>query len=160
MTRHNLNSHISWLLSHKVTPPSGVHASALINPTTAEPVHASFLEEGAEEDISRALPSPPQHSRAAQLVDVVQAFARPALPASLTAQSHLQNSRQTLTDESMGKLTSASRSARPTLMSQHQLATPASTTYSTATPSLTSTYTQFLKSNEDHGKFQRRSHQH
>ncbi len=158
MTRHNLNSHISWLLSHEVTPPSGVHARALTNPTTAEPINGSFLEEELEEDIARALPSPPQHQRAVQSVHAAQPFVRPALPASLAAHSHLQNSRQALTDESMGRLTSAPRSKKPTLMSQNQLATPASTTSSTGTPSFTKAYSQFLKDTEDHGKVERSIH--
>lgn len=150
MTRHNLDSHISWLLSRKVTPPSGVHARAPTNSTRGDPVSANPVEEEAEQEIRRAPPSPPQHRGAAQVVNAVRAFARPALPASVTAKSQLQESRQVLTDESMGKLSSATRSTRPGLMSQHQLATPASTTSSTAASytshtSLNSNYVTFLK---------------
>ncbi|KAL2064908.1 hypothetical protein VTL71DRAFT_4048 [Oculimacula yallundae] len=150
MTRHNLNSHISWLLSRKITPPSGVHAAAPTRSIREDPVDEDLAgeeEEELDQDVSRAPPSPPQHRGAAQVVNVAEAFARPALPALVTAKPQLHQSRQTITDEAMGKLSSASRSTRPGLMSQHQLATPASTTSSTAAShiSFTSNYNAFAK---------------
>lgn len=147
MTRHNLDSHLSWLLSRKVTPPPGVHARAPANSTRGNPVSADPVKEEATQEIPRSPPSPSRHRRVAQVVNVVEAFARPALPASVNAKSQLQDSRQVLTDEAMGRLSSATRSTRPGLMSQHQLATPASTTSSTAASysSLNSNYVNFLK---------------
>lgn len=153
MTRHNLDSHISWLLSRKVAPPSGAHARFTTSTTTVEPANASPVETEAEEDIQRILPSPPRPQRVVQPVHVAPAFARPALPPSVAARTYLQAPVQALTDESMG-ITSAKKSTRPGLMSQHQLATPASTTSSAATSSsLTKNYTSFLKDKTDHGGF-------
>ncbi|KAH7364424.1 QDE3-like protein [Rhexocercosporidium sp. MPI-PUGE-AT-0058] len=151
MTRHNLDSHISWLLSRKVTPPSGVHARATANSTRGDPVNADPVGEEADQETRKAPPSPFQHRRAAQVVNVVGTFARPTLPASVTTKSQLQEPRQVLTDEAMGKLSSATRSTRPGLMSQHQLVTPASTTSSTAASytSLSSNYVTFLKEGQD-----------
>ncbi|KAK0118944.1 ATP-dependent DNA helicase sgs1 [Cadophora gregata] len=147
MTRHNLESHISWLLSRKVKPASGVNAGVQTYSTGHESVNANAVEEEADLDIPRAAPSPPQHQRPAHVVNVVETFARPALPASVTAKSHLQDSRQVSTNESMGRLSSTTRPSRPSLMSQHQLATPASTTSSTAASctSLSSSYMNLLK---------------
>ncbi|PBP18521.1 QDE3-like protein [Diplocarpon rosae] len=154
MTRHNLDSHIAWLLSNTVAPPSGAHARVSVDSTAAEPVNESPAEEEAEEETQRAPPSPPRTRQVAPLVDAAQLFARPALPPSIATRSNLQESRQALGDESMGRLTSSSRSTRPGLMSQNQLATPASTTSSTAAPSsLTNNYSAFLKvtGNNVHG---------
>ncbi|CZS91539.1 uncharacterized protein RAG0_02132 [Rhynchosporium agropyri] len=156
MTRHNLDSHISWLLSRKVNPPSGVHARGLNRSTNREDLsEADIVAEEEEEEeveeidqeIPRAPPSPPHHRRAVQDINVSEAFARPALPASTTAKARLQNSREIVKEESMGKLSSATRSTRPSLISQQQLATPASTTSSTAAShiSLTSNYSAFLQ---------------
>ncbi|KAI9053676.1 hypothetical protein LZ554_002630 [Drepanopeziza brunnea f. sp. 'monogermtubi'] len=154
MTRHNLDTHITWLLSHRVAPPSGAHARVSTNSTTAGLVNASPVEEEAEEEeeTPRSLPSPTRPQRIARPVDVAQAFARPALPPSIVARTYQQEPSQALTDESMGGLKSANKSTRPGLMSQHQLATPASTTSSTASSSsLSRSYTNFLKDNNDHG---------
>ncbi|KAJ5032691.1 uncharacterized protein L3040_009286 [Drepanopeziza brunnea f. sp. 'multigermtubi'] len=154
MTRHNLDTHITWLLSHRVAPPSGAHARVSTNSTTAGLVNASPVEKETEEEEEnpRFLPSPTRPQRIPRPVDVVQAFARPALPPSIVARTYRQDPSQALTDESMGGLKSANKSTRPGLMSQHQLATPASTTSSTASSaSLTRSYTNFLKDNNDHG---------
>lgn len=144
MTRHNLDVHISWLLSHKVTPPAGVHARA---PTAHNTSSRQSLEEEEEfRDIPEAPPSPPRNLRAPRTVDVAQNFARPALPASVTVRSQLQEARGIPVNDSMGRLTSAPKSSRPGLMSQHQLATPASTTSTTAgSSSLSRSYSTFLR---------------
>lgn len=147
MTRHNLEGHISWLLSRKVTTASGVNGRATTNSTREDPVNSRTVEEEADQGIPRAPSSPVHHRRTAQGINVVEAFARPALPASASAKARLQEPRQALADDSMGRLSSTARSSRPGLMSQHQLATPASTTSSTAASctSLSSTYMTFLK---------------
>ncbi|KAH7417089.1 QDE3-like protein [Cadophora sp. MPI-SDFR-AT-0126] len=147
MTRHNLDSHISWLLSRKVAPASGVNARVPTNSIRAELANARAAEEEADQESSRVPSSPPQHRRTAQVINVVEAFARPALPASVPTKSRPREPGQVLTDDSMGRLSSATRSSRPGLMSQHQLATPASTTSSTAASctSLSSSYLSLLK---------------
>jgi bloom syndrome protein len=52
-----------------------------------------------------------------------------------------------MAEGTMGTLTSASKSASSKLMTQHQLATPASTTTSTASSSLKQGYATFLRNN-------------
>ncbi|CAL3964303.1 unnamed protein product [Diplocarpon coronariae] len=145
MTRHNLDSHIAWLLSNAVAPPSGAHARVSLDSLAAEPVHENLFGEEVEEETQRASLSPPRTRQVAPLADAAQLFARPTLPPSIATRSYLQESRQPV-DGSMGRLTSSSRSTRPGLMSQNQLATPASTTSSAAAPSsLTTNYSTFLK---------------
>jgi bloom syndrome protein len=147
MTRHNLDSHISWLLSHEVTPPVGVHA---VHPTHSRIEGAiadeKFLEEEADEEIRRSPPSSRRNRQVLEAVHVVQDFARPAVP-SMIPRSQILESQKTLADEAMGTLTSASKPTRPGLMNQHQLATPASTTTSTASSSLKQGYATFLRNN-------------
>jgi len=147
MTRHNLDSHISWLLSYEVTPPVGVHAALPTHSNIEEEIaDEGLLEEGAEEEITRDSPSP---IRTGQVFEAaaVQSFARPAIPSSIIPRSQMPESQPGLAEGTMGKLTSASKSARPKLMSQHQLATPASTTTSTAPSSLKQGYATFLRNN-------------
>ncbi|KAE9381581.1 hypothetical protein N431DRAFT_476384 [Stipitochalara longipes BDJ] len=148
MTRHNLSSHISWLLSHEVTPPVGVHAAL---PTHSSIEEESFdeevLEEGADEEIARHPPSPIRTRQVLEAAVVVQEFARPALPSSIIPRSQMPDSQTGLAEGTMGTITSASKPARPKLMSQHQLATPASTTTSTAPSSLKQGYATFLRNN-------------
>ena len=147
MTRHNLALHISWLLSSEVTPPVGVHtvpAASTRNSTVAtDIVYADSEEEGTEEPIPSPLPSPSPNRRIVQTVNVDPDFHRPPLPSKITSKPPFREPHNSFADESMGTLSSASRSARPGLVSQHQLATPASTTGSTS--SLMQGYSALLR---------------
>lgn len=144
MTRHNLASHISWLLSHTVTPPVGVRApnSADLT-TTARAIPEGISENTVEEEDFRR-PTSPESSRAtAKPGSECQKFLRPTLPyTSIQKGSSLEFGGNPRLD-SMGKLSSASKSARPALLSQQQqLATPASTS---GPSSLTSRYAVSLR---------------
>ncbi|KAF4630535.1 hypothetical protein G7Y89_g7601 [Cudoniella acicularis] len=155
MTRHNLATHISWLLS-QVTPSADVSraAPAIQNPTTVPEIALSNIleEEHIDEEIS--ILSPTRNLPFDQSVNVVQDFARPSVPVSIPPKSQASAFASSLVEGSMGKLKSASRSNRPSLLSQHQLATPASTTTSTLTStagpsSLTGNYAAFLRASKD-----------
>lgn len=149
MTRHNLALHISWLLSGEFTVPVGGHtvpASSATNlAARTETIYAESEEEDAEERIRSPLPSPSPTRQSVQTVNVPPDFQRPSLPSKITPQPPLRDLHNSFAGESMGKLSSASRSARPSLVSQHQLATPASTTSSTV--GLTQGYTTFIREN-------------
>ena len=153
MTRHNLALHISWLLSSEVTPPVGGHTVLAVSTTKStaatETIYADSEEEDIEEPIPSPSPSPSPNRRIAQTVNVAPDFQRPPLPSKITPKPPLREPQNSFTDESMGKLSSASRSARPGLVSQHQLATPASTTGSTS--SLMQGYSALLRA--ENGKF-------
>jgi bloom syndrome protein len=127
MTRHNLDSQISWLLSHEVTFPPTVHTTNNFVPTAAELEDEEFLEAEIAEipDQPRVAPAPANRLQA----NVAREFIRPSLPAA-KSQSH-QDTR-TIAEEPMGRLASSSRSSRPGLLTQHQLATPASTSGTTS----------------------------
>ena len=140
MTRHNLASHISWLLSNQVTLHGSVPGRVPTRSTSGTAFTYAGLVEG---QIEQEILASPLDRRIAQTVNVVQDFLRPARPSTNT--SNLQPQELVgLADESMGKLASASRSTRPALISQQQLATPASTTGSS---SLTQGYANFLRAN-------------
>ncbi|TVY49103.1 ATP-dependent DNA helicase [Lachnellula occidentalis] len=151
MTRHNLDVHISWLLSHQVTPPvGGVSVAVRTNSTPAADIteaEADFLEEEIE-DIPR-VSTPVANCQVTQSVNVVQSFVRPPLPSSIAPQPQLRDLINAQAYESMGKLASAQTSTRPGLLSQHQLATPASTTASNSNskskPSLTQSFTDSFR---------------
>jgi bloom syndrome protein len=132
MTLHNLAVHISWLLSSQVTPAVVVNTVPAISRTNStaaiETAHAYSEEEDTEGLISSPLPSPSPNRRISQSANVGDDFNRPPLPTKITPKSPLRDPRNDLADESMGILSSASRSVRPDLVGQHQLATPASTT--------------------------------
>jgi bloom syndrome protein len=147
MTRNNLDSHISWLLSSEVTPPVGVQVRASTNSATViESGNICLLEENLEEEDSRAALIPIQNRPTSQTVDA--RFVRPPIPPSIAPKTQQRESSQTSGNESMGKLASAQRSTRPGLMSQHQLATPTPTTTSTAAPSsLRQGYANLLREN-------------
>jgi bloom syndrome protein len=151
MTRHNLAIHISWLLSTEVTPPVGVHAvptaSATVSTISAETIYAEYEEEDIEEQIPSQSPTPSPNRRIPFTVNVAAGFQRPRLPPKINPNPPLRESPNTFAEESMGRLSSASRSARPGLVSQHQLATPASTTGSTLTSSLMQGYSALLRAN-------------
>jgi bloom syndrome protein len=145
MTRHNLASHISWLLSNEVTLPAGVHTS-ISTPSTAvgEIASAGLAEEGSGQQI----PTSSANLRATQTINAGQDFARPAAPPLNPPKLHTREGTTRAGEESMGKLASASRSKRPALISQYQLATPVSTTSS----SLTQGYATFLRANNGMSK--------
>ncbi|KAH6666570.1 hypothetical protein B0J14DRAFT_705069 [Halenospora varia] len=153
MTRHNLAIHIAWLLSHEVLLPADDSSTAqnISNITNAPNLHIENIleEEDIDEEIIRQIPSPSSIRPNNQLVNVVQQFVRPPLPASVLPKSQIPSTDFSLTEGSMGKLASSSKPSRPRLLSQRQLATPASTTStfppSTSTASLTQNFSNFLK---------------
>jgi bloom syndrome protein len=146
MTRHNLAGHISWLLSSEVTPPAGVHISILTPSTTVGEIASAGL---AEEGPGQQIPRSSVNCQAAQAVSAAQGFARPAAPPPNPPRPHIRENTIRAGEESMGKLASALRSTRPALISQHQLATPVSTTSSS---SLTQGYATFLRVNNGKSK--------
>jgi len=144
MTRHNLPSHISWLLSHSVTPPVGVRAPNFTNPiSAAQDIPDDISEDELEEEISRRRPSPEPSLATAKHYSDSQKFLRPTLPSTTIQEVSNQELAGNGRFDSMGKLSSASKSARPALLSQQQqLATPASTT---GPSSLTARYAVFIE---------------
>jgi hypothetical protein len=152
MTRHNLASHISWLLSNENTPPVGVPAIASNHSTVAAEVsYAGLAEEDTNQPIPRASINPP----VAQSVNVGQGFQRPALPSTDSQNPRVRDQTKSVVEESMGRLSSTSRSTRPGLVIQNQLATPASTTGSS---SLTQGYATFLRASNGEFKAVRLLH--
>jgi bloom syndrome protein len=141
MTRHNLASHLSWLLTHAVTPPVGVSATASTHATAAEPKISENLGEEREQEASRTRPNEVPARRTTQTTSSGRDFARSAV--LRVVEEALPDIAEVLATETMGKLSSASRSTRPTLMSQ-QLATPASTIASSR-GGLTDRYSRFLR---------------
>lgn len=137
MTRHNLQSHISWLIKNKVTTPAGVQI-----PTFADTIEPGFANlEGFEgEDIAheiRNTPIAPIRNRRVEEISNVVANSHPPRPRILTpiTQSTPVPGNE-LADPEMGKLTSARKTTRPSLMSQNQqLGTPSSTASSSLTRS-------------------------
>lgn len=122
MTRHNLDSHISWLLSHEVTFPATLHAINSAASTAADLVEEDFLDEEIDFEPPRAPAIPARQTRAP--TNAAQEFIRPPLP---SAKPLLTETRREIADNPMGKLSSTSRTNRPGLLTQHQLATPSST---------------------------------
>jgi hypothetical protein len=146
MTRHNLASHISWLLSNENTPPVGVPAIASNHSAVAAEVsYAGLAEEDTNQPISRTSVNPP----VTQSVNVGQGFQRPALPSTDSQNPRVRDQTKSVVEESMGRLSSTSRSTRPGLVIQNQLATPASTTGSS---SLTQGYATFLRASNGESK--------
>ena len=150
MTRSNLGEHIAWLLANGVTPVQAI-TSTNLTPAAGIVDGGCVVEEELEQETPRPPPVSAQNRRLAPSVTVIQEFARPALPSTIVPKPQPQGS---LGDNSMGKLSSASKSTRPGLLSQHQLATPASTSHSAAaSSSLTKNYATFLR--ESNGLFAR-----
>jgi bloom syndrome protein len=150
MTRSNLGEHIAWLLANGVTPVQAI-TSTNLTPAAGIVDGGCLEEEELEQETTRPSPVPAQNRRLAPSVNVIQEFARPALPSTIVPKPQPQGS---LGDNSMGKLSSASKSTRPGLLSQHQLATPTSTSNSAAaSSSLTQNYAAFLR--ESNGLFAR-----
>jgi bloom syndrome protein len=141
MTRHNLPSHILWLLSNEVAPPAGVHAITSTPSIAVGEIACAVLAEG---DPEHQIPRPSLNRPTIETANVGQDFLRPAIPPPNVPNLHIREHTKSAAEESMGKLASASRSTRPALVSQHQLATPASTT---ASSSLTQGYATFLRTN-------------
>lgn len=150
MTKHNLNPHISWLLSHGVAPA----ASALdivqtnANRTTAAQLveETSNILEEAEEEIPRIAPNPERNRIPSATVNT---FVRPPLPPSIVPKSHPRDSISNSEDAQMLKLGSSKKPSRPGLYSQQQLATPTSTTSSAVPPksTLSRSYGNLLREN-------------
>ncbi|RDL36724.1 uncharacterized protein BP5553_06076 [Venustampulla echinocandica] len=148
MTRHNLAAHISWLLSHQVAPHTGVSVTIHANTDStaaAQTGNADIWDEEIEQEAPRIPPTPSRSRQTENTVNVGQAFVRPPLPTSIAPRSQSRNAANDLGEEtSMGKPVSATWPPRPTLMSQTQLATPASTT---ASSSLGQNYSRLLRDN-------------
>ena len=147
MTRHNLDQHISWLLSTKVTPPVGVQTPISKNLTAAaDIVPEDIWEEELENKTTRNSLGLAQTHQLSQKVNVTHEFVRPELPSSNISRLQPQGTSRTQAEgDLMGKPSSVSRSTRPRLLSEYQLATPASTANSTASSSLADTYASFLR---------------
>ena len=147
MTKHNLPSHISWLLSHEITPPVGVPVISSNIFTVAADVGLENIsgEEIHQEDF-RAPPSLVPGLSVSRSVNVGQSFLRPAHPSASDSGTAFPTATDTAELASMGRLSSASKSTRPALISQqHQLATPASTT---GTVTLTQGYAAHLRAQD------------
>lgn len=148
MTRHNLDVHIPWLLASGANSPTFVRGSAVRESAARTNFGVADAQEGGEDfGSSRTAPSPSRNTRIERTANVVQSSPRPQVPSSNFT---LQPSRVITNppaDEAMGKLTSSSKPSRPgKLLSQHQLATPASTSGSMAAPSsLMHNYSSFLR---------------
>ncbi|KAJ8070197.1 hypothetical protein OCU04_000586 [Sclerotinia nivalis] len=140
MTRHNLQSHISWLIQNKVTAPAGAQISAFA--TLPDTIGSGFGNFGNFEDEStvhetRNTPIAPIRNRRVEEISNVVANSRSPRPRILTpiTQSTPDPGDQ-LADPDMGKLTSARKTTRPSLISQNkQFGTPSSTTSSSLTRS-------------------------
>lgn len=144
MTKHNLNLHISWLLSHGVAPPASAidivptdtnrnTAAQLVEETSNILEEAEEAEE-AEEEISQTAPT----SEGNQLpTATVNTFVRPPLPPSIAPKPQPRDTILNSEDAQMLKLGSSKKPSRPGLYSQQQLATPASTSSSTVAPKST-----------------------
>lgn len=157
MTRHNLDSNIAWLLLHGVTPRPDVHAT--INASSIRAVEVLGEEDIVTEEAqalekSRVGPLHSRRNRAISAVNVGQTergFVRQSLPsvAPISSIANLPKSpgiKRTGENGKMGKLSTASRPARQKMLaSQHQLATPASTTSTAAPSSLTNKYEASLE---------------
>ncbi|KAF5878430.1 putative family helicase protein [Botrytis fragariae] len=137
MTRHNLQSHISWLIKNKVTTPAGVQIPAFAD--TIESGFAnleSFEGEGTAQEINNTPIAPIRNRRVEEISNVV-ANSHPPHPRILTPITQsIPVPGDELADPEMGKLTSARKTNRPSLISQNQqLGTPSSTASSSLTRS-------------------------
>ncbi|APA06862.1 hypothetical protein sscle_02g016320 [Sclerotinia sclerotiorum 1980 UF-70] len=145
MTRHNLQSHISWLIQNKVTAPTGAQISAFA--TLPDTIGFGFGSFGNSEDEStvhetRNTPTAPIRNRRVEEISNVVANSRSPRPRILTPVTQsTPDPGDELADPDMGKLTSARKTTRPSLISQNkQFSTPSSTTSS----SLTTSYKQHI----------------
>ena len=146
MTRNNLDSNISWLLSNKPIPPVGVVQTASTNSGAAtEQVYANLAGASRTDPVdssyqeSPIIASPPATSIAPE-------FIRPSLTSNLQDRGRsTRNPQNSSTNEAMARLQAAPKSTRPGLMVHNgnlQLVTPAS---SRTTSTLMSTYAASLQ---------------
>lgn len=150
MTRNNLGIHISWLLTHKVTPPTGVQARLMVATTQDSfesfGIQAEDLEAFGDEDLD--IVSSPVHERR---VPPPPPIARPPIrPPPRVSDASTQETRIVPGATVMRKHDTGQSSTSSGVMTQHQLATPASTTASSVAPSsLAAAYTQMLSRERD-----------
>jgi hypothetical protein len=127
MTLHNLGDHISWLLQRRQIPPAGPpyesHEADTehVEITDEEPLNSVYIANEASEQQSITTFS------AQAAPNVAPEFVQAAIP-STVQESELARKVGNSMSNTMAKLSSASKPAGPTLLSQRQLATPASTT--------------------------------
>jgi bloom syndrome protein len=144
MTLHNLDDHIPWLLSNGSIPPvrRSVNSAQTIADSTGvvEEIDVKYPdtclieEEEFSERLRPARPSTPP-------VNVVNTFKKPPVPAGVSRESRGAISIGSISaEENMLKLSSASRSTKPTLLGQYQLATPVSTTGSSISASYAASF--------------------
>lgn len=144
MTLHNLHDHISWLLSNGCIPPKGNSA----NPTQYSPNSGSavdIIDDGVSNTLLTEQAEVSEWPRTARQVpplgNAVHEFKRPGIPSSIAQEPRAANTfGSSSAGEDMAKLSSASRSAKPTLLSQYQLATPVSTTGSSISASYAASF--------------------
>jgi bloom syndrome protein len=143
MTLHNLDDHIPWLLLNGSTPTlwrsvnsaqSRTDSTGAVEETDVEYPNIPITEDGASLKQSRSIrPSTPPLS-------VVNTFKK-QVPIGVTREPHGESSTGNFSaGREMPKLLSASRPAKPTLLSQYQLATPASTTGSSISASYAASF--------------------
>jgi bloom syndrome protein len=161
MTRHNLAIHLSWLLSQNVTPPTGGPVDVQTPSTTnlaAEFANTHILENRDEPELllPTTHPSPSRNRALEPTVNVFREFVRPKRPPIAAPRQQPRDITNAITDDTMGRLSSAPRPTRPGLISQYQLATPASTVASSATKpsSLRQNYTAMLMETNSQFKIQ------
>ena len=151
MTRHNLTSELAWLISNKVTPSSTVNARVRVAPQHEDleifGIQAEDLEafEGEDIDLASSPIREPQGE-----------FARPQPirhpPRPSNAQAQVQSTPILPGPTVMSRHEGDGKGRAPGATTQYQLATPDSTTTSTAAPSsLAHSYTQMLR-RENGGK--------
>lgn len=140
MTRHNIESHLSWLLNNAPTPPAGVSPAVTVRDSTSESVSLQPLPTISSARRTEPLPrglSPPTSE---------SSFVRPPIPSSAAIEPR-PSERCPPTIEcggSMARLNTAPLSSgkpRITYPVNNQLSTPSSTTASTFNSGLTSQYT-------------------
>ncbi|PQE20884.1 hypothetical protein CJF30_00002221 [Rutstroemia sp. NJR-2017a BBW] len=143
MTRHNLQTHLSWLLKNKVTTPAGSHTAGFATPADLNTAILNVSEEqsSVREFIGRR-PTPVRNRLLDQVSNAVDYSTPPSILTPTT-----QSTRVTAEEPSeneMARLSSARKSSKSGLMSMNQqLGTPASTTNT----SITNSYNLQVKSN-------------
>jgi bloom syndrome protein len=143
MTRHNLQTHLSWLLKNKVTTPAGSHTAGFATPADLNTAILDVPEEqsSVRESIGRR-PAPVRNRLLDQVSNAVDYSTPPSILTPTT-----QSTRVTAEEPSeneMARLSSARKSSKSGLMSMNQqLGTPASTTGT----SITNSYNLQVKSN-------------
>jgi bloom syndrome protein len=145
MTRHNLQTHLSWLLKNKVTTPAGSHITGLAIPADLNTPILDVPEEhsSVHESIGRR-PAPIRNRLLEQVSNVVEGnYSTPPSILTPTTQPTRVTGEEPLENE-MARLSSARKSSKSGLMSMNQqLGTPASTTGT----SITNNYNLQVKSN-------------